>query len=89
MPDEPEARVARKALKFTGDVAAGKHLPGFIAHDLTQEQAEVWLTDAQYTEMLASGFYDEATKTEAKAIEAEAAPDADAPDPPKRRSSKE
>jgi hypothetical protein len=88
MPDEPEARVARKALKFTGDVAAARE-HGFAAHDYTQEQAEVWLTDDGYRARLESGLWDEATKTEAKAIEAEAAPDADAPDPPKRRSSKE
>lgn len=89
MPEPDEAGVPRKALKFTGDVKAGKYIPGIPAHDLTQEQADVWLTDAQYEEMLASGLYDEATKTEAKAIAAEATPDADPPDPPKRRSSKE
>lgn len=88
MPDEPQAGVARKALKFTGNVAAGQYVPGVPAHDLTQEQAEVWLTDALYTEALASGHYDEATKTEAKAIAAEAAEEPDAA-PPKRRSPKE
>lgn len=76
MPEEAQARVPRKALKFTGDVRQGQYLPGRIAEDLTQEQAEVWLDDAAYQEMLASGFYAEATKTEAKQIAAAAQPDA-------------
>ena len=82
MPDEPQARVARHALKFTGNAAQGQVVGGVPAHDLTQEQAAVWLTDAQYAAALASGAYEEATKTEAKAIEADAAPDRETP--PKR-----
>lgn len=89
MPEPDEAGVPRKALKFVGDVQAGKYIPGTPAHDLTEDQATVWLRDDQYQEALASGYYEEATKTEAKAIAAEAAPNADAADPPKRRSSKE
>jgi hypothetical protein len=73
MPEPETAGVPRKALKFTGDVAAGKYVPGVPAHDLTQDQATVWLSDALYQEAITSPYYEEATKTEAKAIAAEAA----------------
>lgn len=73
MPDDDSPRVARKALKFVGNVKKGQYVPGVPAQDLTQAQAETWLRDDLYTEALASGYYEEATKTEAKAIAAEAA----------------
>jgi hypothetical protein len=87
MPEPEAAGVPRKALKFTGDVAAGKYVPGVPAHDLTQDQATVWLSDALYQEAITSDYYEEATKTEAKAIAAEAAGDSAAA--PARRSKKE
>ncbi len=84
MPDNEEARGTRKALKFVGNVKAGKYVPGIPAQDLTQDQAETWIPDdALYAEALSSGWYEEANKTEAKAIEAEATADAE-PAPPKR-----
>lgn len=80
MPEESESRVARHALKFVGDVKKGKYLPGIPAQDFTEEQAEVWFDDEKYARVLDSGFYEEANKTETKAIESAAADQADATD---------
>lgn len=56
MPDETPAAPAQ-ALKFTGDVKAGKFVPGIPAQDLTAEQVATWLTPEQYEAALASGHY--------------------------------